>query len=63
MKAAAAQLLTKRPTETLAGPALGLAVFGFSTQVGVPSIVAGGLAVVCAFGPLVVSQVVDAVRP
>jgi hypothetical protein len=55
-------LITERPTEALTGPALGLAVFGFSTQVGVPSLVAGVLGVVCAFGPLVVSQVVDAVR-
>lgn len=55
-------LLTERPTETLTGPALGLAVFGFCTQVGVPLIVAGILAVVCAFGPLAVSQVVDALR-
>jgi hypothetical protein len=56
------QLLTERPTETLTGPALGLAVFGFATQVGVPTIVAGIFGVVCAFGPLVVSRVVDAVR-
>ncbi|HXS32232.1 MAG TPA: hypothetical protein VN758_00490 [Solirubrobacterales bacterium] len=55
-------LITERPTEALTGPALGLAVFGFSTQVGVPSLVAGVVGVVCAFGPLVVSQVVDAVR-
>lgn len=56
------QLLTERPTEVLTGPALGLAVFGFSTQLGIPSVVAGILGVVCAFGPLLVSQVVDAVR-
>lgn len=56
------KILTERPTEVLTGPALGLAVFGFCTQVGIPAIVAGGLAVVCAFGPLVVSQVVDAIR-
>jgi hypothetical protein len=58
-------LIAKRPTEALTGPALGLAIYGFSTQVGVPSIVAGAIGaigVVCAFGPLVVSQVVDAVR-
>jgi hypothetical protein len=55
-------LLTERPTEALTGPALGLAIFGFCTQVGVPTIVAGLLGVVCAFGPLVVSQVVDAIR-
>lgn len=56
------EFLTKRPTETLTGPALGLAVFGFSTQVGLPSIVAGILGVACAFGPLVVSQMVDTIR-
>ncbi len=55
-------LFEDRPTETLTGPALGLAVFGFCTQVGVPTIVAGLLAVACAFGPVVVSQVVDAAR-
>ncbi len=54
--------LASRPTEALTGPALGLAVFGFCTQVGVPTLVAGILAVVCAFGPLAVSQLVDAVR-
>lgn len=54
--------MKNRPTETLSGTALGLAVFGFETQVGIPGIIAGGVAVLCAFGPLVVSQVVDALR-
>jgi hypothetical protein len=54
--------LAKRPTEALTGPALGLAVFGFATQVGLPGPVAAGLGVLAAFGPLVVSQVVDALR-
>lgn len=51
-----------RPTETLTGPALGLAVYGFTTQVGLPAIVAAILAVIVAFGPLVVSKTVDALR-
>ena len=55
-------LLTERPTEALTGPALGLAIFGFCTQVSVPLVVAGALAVAAAFGPLLISQAVDAVR-
>jgi hypothetical protein len=56
------ELFSKRPTETVTGPPLGLAVYGFATQVGVPPVVAGVLAVAAAFGPLVVSQTVDAIR-
>jgi len=55
-------LFTKRPTETLTGPALGLAVYGFSTQVGVPQPIAAGLAVAAAFGPLLITRIVDAIR-
>lgn len=54
--------LSTRPTETLTGPALGLAVYGFTTQVGLPTLVAAISAVIVAFGPLMVSQVVDALR-
>ncbi len=54
--------LTKRPTEALTGPALGLAIFGFCTQVGLSVAIAGPLAVAAAFGPLLISQAVDAVR-
>lgn len=51
-----------RPTELLTGPALGLAVYGFTTQVGLPNVVAAILAVAAAFGPLFVSLMVDALR-
>lgn len=51
-----------RPTETVAGAALGLAVFGFETQVGIPGVIAGPVAVVVGFGPAFISQVVDAFR-
>jgi hypothetical protein len=54
--------LAKRPTESLTGPALGLAVYGFTTQVGLPTLVAAILAVIVAFGPLLVSNVVDALH-
>lgn len=54
--------LSTRPTEVLTGPALGLAVYGFTTQVGLPQVVAAILAVVIAFGPLLISQVVDALH-
>ena len=56
------ELVTTRPTETLSGAALGTAVFGFETQVGIPPEVAGPVAVVVAFGPLLVSGIVDAIR-
>jgi hypothetical protein len=54
--------MKNRPTEILSGPALGLAIYGFETQVGIPPVVAGAVAVICAFGPLVVSQIVDVFR-
>lgn len=54
--------LATRPTESVTGPALGLVVFGFCTQVGLPTIVAAILAVIAAFGPIVVSKTVDALR-
>jgi len=54
--------LANRPTETLSGTALGLAVYGFTTQVGLPALVAAILAVVLAFGPVLVSNVVDAIH-
>lgn len=58
----AKEALTGRPTETLTGAALGLAVFGFETQVGIPAAVAGPVAVVVAFGPAFVSGIVDIFR-
>ncbi len=54
--------VANRPTETLTGAALGLAVYGFETKVGITGVLAGGVAVVVAFGPAMVSQVVDAIR-
>lgn len=54
--------IANRPTETLTGVALGAAVYGFETQVGITGVVAGAVAVAVAFGPAVVSQVVDAVK-
>jgi hypothetical protein len=54
--------VANRPTETLTGVALGAAVFGFETQVGIPAVIAGPVAVVVAFGPAFVSQVVDVFR-
>ena len=56
------KLLTRRPTESMTGPALGLAVFGFCTQVGLPSAAGAVLGVVSAFGPLLITQVVVALR-
>jgi hypothetical protein len=55
-------LLEKRPTEAVTGPALGLAVYGFATQVGLPPLLAAILAVVVAFGPLVISETVTRIR-
>jgi hypothetical protein len=54
--------MKNRPTETLSGVALGTAVYGFETQVGIPPFAAAVVAVVVAFGPLVVSQLVDVFR-
>lgn len=58
----AKEAIASRPTETVAGVALGLAVFGFETQVGIPGVIAGPVALVIAFGPAFVSSVVDAVK-
>ena len=55
-------LLANRPTEVLTGPPLGLVVYGFATQVGIPPLVAGIFAVAAAFGPLVISETVDRLR-
>jgi hypothetical protein len=54
--------LSNRPTESLTGPALGLAVYGFTTQVGLPTVVAAILAVIVAFGPITISAMVDAFK-
>lgn len=56
------EAVASRPTEALTGVALGLAVFGFETQVGISGAIAGPVAVVVAFGPAFVSQVVDIFR-
>lgn len=59
----AKQIVKKHPTEVVAaGPALGIAIYGYATQVGLPHVVAAVLAVVAAFGPLVVTRVVVAIR-
>jgi len=58
----AKKAVVNRPAETVAGVALGLAVFGFETQVGIPGAVAGPVALVVAFGPAFISSIVDAVR-
>lgn len=63
MSSKAKKAVVNRPTETVAGAALGLAVFGFETQVGIPGVVAGPVALVVAFGPAFVSSIVDAIRP
>lgn len=56
------QAVANRPTEALTGAALGLAVFGFETQVGIPAVVAGPVALVVGFGPAFVSAIVDIFR-
>lgn len=55
------RLASKRPTEATSGVGLGLLVYGFATQLDLPLFLAAVLAVLAAFGPLVVSQVVDAI--
>lgn len=50
-----------RPTETASGLGLAAAVYGFLTQAGVPTIVAAAAGAVAGFGPLVVSELVDAI--
>lgn len=52
-------VVAARPTEVLSGTALGLVIYGFATQVGIPEIIAGSLAVGAAFGPLLFSRFVD----
>jgi len=54
--------VANRPAEAASGIGLGLAVYGFATQVGLPEVAAGAIAVVVAFGPAAVSRFVDAVR-
>jgi hypothetical protein len=56
------EAISNRPTEAVTGAALGLAVYGFETQVGITGVIAGAAAVVVAFGPTFVSNCVDAVR-
>lgn len=56
------KLLRKRPTEALTGPALGLAVYGFTTQVGLPPLLGGLIATALAFGPLAISETVARIR-
>jgi hypothetical protein len=51
-----------RPTETVAGLGLAAAVYGFLTQADLANPVAGVIAVVVAFAPALISQVVDQVR-
>jgi hypothetical protein len=56
------KVLRKRPAEVVSGLTIAGSVYGFLTQVAVPQIVAGPIAAICGFGPLVVSRFVDAVR-
>ena len=54
------ELVKRRPTETLSGLALAAAVYGFLTQADVATATAALLGVVVAFGPALVTAVVDA---
>lgn len=54
--------VTQRPAETVTGLGAGLAVYGFATQVGLPQLAAGIVAVAVVVVPFVVSTVVDLVR-
>ena len=51
-----------RPTETLTGIGLAAAVYGFLTQAGVSQPLAAIIAIVIAFVPVAISNVVDAIR-
>ena len=51
-----------RPTETVTGLALAVAVYGFLTQADVATALAAVIAVVIAFVPAAVSEVVDKIR-
>lgn len=55
-------LAQKRPTEVVSGLALAGAVYGFLASNGVPPAVAAIIAIILAFGPLAVSNTVDAIR-
>lgn len=57
-----AAAIEKRPTETLTGLGLAAAIYGFLTQAGVSQGLAAIVAVVIAFVPAAVSEVVDAIR-
>lgn len=57
-----ANVVEKRPTETVTGIALAAAVYGFLTQAAVANPLAAVIAVVIAFAPVVVSNAVDAIR-
>lgn len=55
--------MKNRPTETITGAGAGLAVYGFATQVGLPTLIAGLLAAATVIVPYLVSAVVDILRP
>jgi hypothetical protein len=55
-------IVEKRPTELASGLAIAAAVYGFCAEQGVPNGVAAVLGVLAGFGPLVISNTVDALR-
>lgn len=55
-------IVKRRPTEVISGAAIAATVYGFSSESGLPNGVAAVLGVICGFGPLVVSNTVDALR-
>lgn len=54
--------IAERPTETVTGLALAVAIYGFLTQSGLDQGLAAAIAVAIAFVPAAVSEVVDAIR-
>lgn len=55
-------ILEERPTEVVSGLAIAAAVYGFCAENGVPNAVAAVIAIICGFGPLIVSNTVDRIR-
>lgn len=54
--------IAERPTEVVTGLAIAAAIYGFLTQSGVSQALAAIIAVVIAFVPAAVSEVVDKLR-
>jgi uncharacterized membrane protein len=55
-------IVEKRPTEVVSGLAIAATVYGFCAESALPNGVAAVLAVICGFGPLIVSNTVDRLR-